>query len=167
MHHNSHVNGILAALQNQVLDIFFTSLLALFFGLHVLGYSYLESTLKVPGAIISTAYCFSTIPLIYLIGFVVVRSLRQFCRSRYFKSRIPIFMHTILQQRHCGQHSPTFVDGDQHPNRFVTYSEVSITTDDDSIPDRLANPFLYNSSHASVHCTKHMRTPESAYGSIN
>ena len=150
------------------LDIFFTCLLAVFFGFHVLGYSYLESTLKLPVALVILSYCVGIIPLLYMMGLVVVKTLRLFGRSQCFtklRHHVPIAMRNL--KKHNQLLSPTSGDGDLPSTTTVTYSEVA---PDDDIPDRLANSFLYRSisiSQASVSCKKHTKTNESGYGSIN
>ena len=149
------------------LDIFFTCLLAVFFGFHVLGYSYLESTLKLPVALVVLSCCVGIIPLLYMMGLVAVKTLRLFGRSQCFtklRHRVPIPKRNL--RKHNQLLSPTSGDGDRPSTTTVTYSEVA---PDDEIPDRLANSFLYRSisiSQASVSC-KHTKPNESDYGSIN
>ena len=151
------------------LDIFFTCLLAVFFGFHVLGYSYLESTLKLPVALILLSCCVGIIPLLYMMGLVVVKTLRLFGRSQCFtklRHRVQIAMRNL--RKHNQLLSPTSGDGDLPSTTTVTYSEVAL---DDEIPDHLANSFLYKRSisipQESVSCKKYTKTDESGYGSIN
>ena len=140
------------------LDIFFTCLLAIFFGLHILGFSYLESTLKVPAAILIVAYCICTIPLIYLSGLVLKKLYRLLCHSKCLRCSVsvPHIMRNFCQKVQHG----CSINRQPQPKQFVTYTEVAIS--DDSIPERLASPH----SKVTTHCEDDVSTWESGYGSI-
>ena len=99
------------------LDILFAALLAAFFGLHILGFFYLETTLTVPSPILSTGACLTLIPLIYLIGVGVIKIIR---RCFHFDPIKTLTLRTSWKHRAKDSGQPR----GQSVGQNVTYSEV-------------------------------------------
>ena len=147
------------------LDIVFAFILTLFFGLHILGFSYFETTFNVPNPIIVTIYCLSTIPFIYILGLILLRIFQKCCLPHKYplgilRRKMSIAMRSIDSQEECRLHS----------SAAVTYSEVTVETDDD-VTYALASSDVYQkdvvSSAKVSECSKiRERTYESGYMSL-
>ena len=144
----------------NALDISFVCLLTFYFGLHIKGFSYLETMREVPVTTILVANCLSVIPLIYLIGFVSIKAVRRCCHLQRLGCKVWNMMCNICQKRHA-QYRSISGDGDIHPNQFVTHSEITVS----SHHNQLVNPFYYKSPSTSQPCCK--ENVESRYGSVN
>lgn len=145
----------------NALDIFFACLLTFYFGLHIKGFSYVETMRNVPKATILVANFLSIIPLIYLIGFVIIKAVCRYCHLQRLGYKVWHVMCNICQKRHV-QYRCTPLDGDIHPNQLATHSEITVASNS----NQLVNPFLYNSpSTSQAACCK--ENIESRYGSVN
>ena len=148
------------------LDIVFAFILASFFGLHILGFSYFETTFHVPTPIIGIFYCLSIIPFIYILGLILLRIFQKCCLPHKYpleklRRKMSIAMRSIDSQEECRLHS----------SAAVTYSEVAVETDDD-VPDSLASSSADQkdviASNKDSECHKvRERTYESGYMSLN
>ena len=118
------------------LDVFIMGILATFFGLHVVGFYYLETSIEVPTSIILIALCLCFIPLSYMVGLVIFRIFRRCYRLPIAKS-LHRRIHAITEQRHKYR--------EESPLLSVTHSEVSLHPND-AIPDRLVHPDAYPSN---------------------
>ena len=99
------------------LDVFFIALLAAFFGLHIVGFFYLETTFTVPHPIVFIGGCLSLMPLLYLVGFGFIKILRRFFHLDQIK-------RLTVQMVHMNRERP--VSMEQAPGKqSVTYSEVN------------------------------------------
>ena len=103
------------------LDILFIALLAIIFGLHILGFMYLETTLSVPMSLIVICTFLCSIPLLYMPGLVLLKTLRRCYHYEPLKLkllglRIPLY--SVVQQR---QKHKSY-----SPLPGVTYTEVNI-----------------------------------------
>ena len=142
------------------LDIFFTALLAAFFGLHILGFSYLETTLTVPFAVITAGAFMSLIPLLYMAGLTILKISVRCCRVdpiRTLSVRIPLL---ILQRTQTGVEGGDC--GEQVSTQGVTYSEVDTRGLVDSTTARCESFESTEDKHNMF-----TRGRESGYGSIN
>ena len=110
------------------LDIFFIALLAAFFGLHILGFVYVETTLSVPVSIIDSGAFLCCIPLLYMAGLVLTKMSRRCYRLvapmklRLLRYRFPLYNMVHLRNQ-CGGYRSA-------PD--VTYSEVKISPHDET-----------------------------------
>ena len=139
------------------LDIFFTALLAVFFGLHILGFAYLETTLTVPIGVVIGAACISIIPLLYMVGILWLKLLRRCFRIDPVKElvvRVPLLGK---QQRIEDGGSDGCMEQSARPS--VTYSEVDTR--------RLVDSTLCESVNLEKDNLLTSRGHESGYGSIN
>ena len=103
------------------LDVFLIALLAAFFGLHILGFFYLETTLTVPHPIVIIGGCLSLMPLFYLVGVGCIKILRKcfhFDPIKTLTLRIPEMLSLQHTDRDRAQSKV------QSPRHSVTYSEV-------------------------------------------
>ena len=145
------------------LDVFFIGILTIFFGLHIIGFSYLETNLDVPVNIIIGAIFLCSIPLLYMVGLVVYRISRRCYRLPVFKTLHTrtsfLTLLTITEQRQ--QHNT-----EQSPLLGVTHTEVSLNPQDD-IPDRLVNPQSYATTSSSSVSMSISKAKDSEYSSIN